>query len=386
VIPLSTDRPLRRPTLVNPALVIVNIVVYVAGSLFHQLQPEAFERVMEQVVMVPRELGRRPWTIVTYAFLHGGLLHLLGNMLFLWVFGGNVEDRLGRSGYLAFYLVGGVAAGGLHALYYPNPVIGASGAVAAVTGAYLVLFPRTLIRTLLFWFGVFEIPAWWFIGAQVAWNLLQEATGRTGGVATLAHLGGYAYGFGVGAVLLGTGLLKREVYDLFSITRQAARRREFREIEARRRRAAAQGRNPHASLKPKSVDEATGERIAAARGEVSLRLLEGDATGAGAAYRGLLEGYMAVPGAVLLSRESQYQLGNALYNAGDYATAARAYEVFLSGYPRDREAANVRLMLGVISARYLNDPVRAKREIGECLPGLDAEHAAIAREVLAELG
>jgi membrane associated rhomboid family serine protease len=388
VIPLSSDRPLRRPSLINPILVALNVGVFLFGALYQRLEPRAFEALQGSLVLIPGEALQRPWTLLSFAFLHGGLMHILGNMLFLWVFGANVEDRLGRIGYLAFYLLGAGAAGALFAGFEKNPVLGASGAVAAVTGAYLVLFPRTQIRTVFFWFaiGAYDIPAWWFIGAQVAWNLWQQSTHTSGNVATLAHLGGYAYGAGIAMLLLATGILKREVYDLFSITKQAARRREFREIESRRRRAAAQGKSPEQALRKRTAPEPVVDQLAADRAEVTLRLGDGDLSGAAAAYRALLDRYLAVPGATLLSRKTQYDLGNALHAAGDHATAARAYEIFLEGYPKDHEAPTVRLMLGIINARYLNDPVRAKSEIARALPGLDEDHSVIARDVLAELG
>jgi membrane associated rhomboid family serine protease len=388
VIPLSSDRPLRRPSLINPVLVALNLAIYIFGSLYQTLEPEAFEPIQAALSLRPHEALHQPWTLITYAFLHGGLLHVLGNMVFLWVFGANVEDRFGRTGYLIFYLLGAAAAGALHSISYPNPVIGASGAVAAVTGAYLVLFPRTLIRTVFLWFslGAYDIPAWWFIGGQVAWNLWQESSRTSGNVATLAHLGGYGYGFAVAMLLLGTGILKREVYDLFSITKQAARRREFREIESRRRRAAREGKSPEQALRKRTAPEPVVDKLAADRAEVTLRLGDQDIAAAAAAYRSLLDQYMPIPGATLLSRNTQYDLANALFSHGDHATAARAYEIFLEGYPKDHEAPTVRLMLGIINARYLNDPVRAKSEIAQALPGLDQDHTAIAKEVLAELG
>ena len=91
------------------------------------------------------------WQFITYAFLHSGLLHIFGNMFFLYIFGNNVNDKLGHFGYLCFYLAGAVFSAVGHTLVSSNPVMGASGAVAAVTGAYLVLFPQTLI-TIVYWF------------------------------------------------------------------------------------------------------------------------------------------------------------------------------------------------------------------------------------------
>ncbi|MBC7835900.1 MAG: rhomboid family intramembrane serine protease [Phycisphaerales bacterium] len=168
LIPIGTDRPLRRPTLINFVLVALNIGVFLASAALEKPAPEAREWLYSHGWLDPR--GLHWWSFVTYSFLHTGAMHLLANMLVLWVFGGNVEDRLGRVGYTALYLSGAVVAGGAHVLFDTHPVIGASGAVAAVTGAYLVLFPRTVVRCLLLFFmvGIITLPAWAFIMLAIA--------------------------------------------------------------------------------------------------------------------------------------------------------------------------------------------------------------------------
>lgn len=139
-------------------------------------------------------------------FLHGGWLHLAGNMLFLWVFGNNVEDRLGRIGFVLFYILGGLAATALQLAFDPNsavPNLGASGAIAAVLGAYLVLFPRARIHTLVIFFFItfLELPA---VVVLVGWFVLQLFSGvgemgrqLGGGVAYWAHVGGFVFGLAV---------------------------------------------------------------------------------------------------------------------------------------------------------------------------------------------
>lgn len=381
IIPLGSTRPLSRPTLATFIVIGANLLVYGYGLAMQNrfVDPAEAEAALDRFVLFPE--APKPWTFITYAFLHGGFMHLLGNMLFLFVFGPNVEDRFGRIGFLLFYLAGGAVAGGLHVLFEANPVIGASGAVAAVTGAYLVLFPRTSIKVLflLFVIGVFEIPAWWFIAGQVFMDIWLQGTGRSGNVATLAHLGGYGFGIGLGMLLLATGLLKREQYDLFSISRHASRRRQFREV-AREQMQVAAKRAAAAAAEP-----VVNDAVAKARAEVTDPMLAGDLAAAGAAYRRLLDVHGT--GSSLLSRNSQYNLANALFAAGDHQTAATAYTIFLTGYPKDPEIPTVRLMLGLINARYLNDPVKAKAEIREAIGGLpDGDHKQLARELLAELG
>jgi membrane associated rhomboid family serine protease len=162
------------------------------------------------------ELARRPSTcpafpgksvwlsILSSMFLHGSILHLGGNMLFLWIFGNNIEDRMRTIPYLIFYLASGLVAAIAHIAVAPNstlPVVGASGAVAGVMGAYLVLFPTVPIRTLLFLF-VFvlfrDIPAMWLLGF---WFVLQFFTSPDTGVAWVAHVGGFVFGAFVALLL-----------------------------------------------------------------------------------------------------------------------------------------------------------------------------------------
>ena len=141
-------------------------------------------------------------------FLHGGWLHLGGNMLFLWVFGNNVEDRLGRPLYLAFYLVGGLAASALQIALGPTsavPNLGASGAIAAILGAYIVMFPRARVLTLLFFISAVELPAAIVLGS---WFVLQLFSGVGGigdsvnaGVAYWAHVGGFVAGVAITLLL-----------------------------------------------------------------------------------------------------------------------------------------------------------------------------------------
>lgn len=148
--------------------------------------------------------AKSPWlSVLVSMFLHGGWLHIAGNMLYLWIFGNNVEDRLGRTRYLLFYLLGGFAAAGLQFIFDPAstiPSLGASGAIGAVLGAYLVMFPRARVTTLVLWFviTVAQIPAIVVLGI---WFVLQLFSGlgsvgvmSGGGVAYWAHVGGFAFG------------------------------------------------------------------------------------------------------------------------------------------------------------------------------------------------
>jgi len=381
-LPLGTDRPRRRPTLVTHALIAANALVFIGMLLLAAGSPALHERAMATLHL---SRGSGAWSWVTYAFLHAGPVHLLGNLLFLWVFGPNVEDRIGRIGFTAFYLTAAAAAGLGHVASSPAPVVGASGAISAVTGAYLVLFPRTHVRTLIIFLfiGVFMIPAWWFIAFAIFWDFVPML--RSGGasrVAYEAHLAGYGFGILVSVALLWTRAIRREPYDLFTIGRQAARRRQFREVEhaTRRERERAERRAVAAAHAPPDL-------AAEARARVSTAAASGDMAGAASAYRDLLREFGDKPGAVTLTRRAQYDVANHLFASGDQTTAAIAYERFLAGYPNDAEAPTVRLMLALINTRYLNDPVTAKG----LLDGLDGaltreEERALARELMDELG
>jgi membrane associated rhomboid family serine protease len=139
-------------------------------------------------------------------FMHASFLHIAGNMIFLWIFGNNVEDAMGPVKYLAFYIVGGLAALGLQVAIAPNstaPTLGASGAIAAVLGAYIVLYPRARVYTLviiIFFVTVIELPAlvmlgvWFAEQAVFAATDLTNPTGSGGGVAYFAHIGGFVFG------------------------------------------------------------------------------------------------------------------------------------------------------------------------------------------------
>lgn len=146
------------------------------------------------------------FTVFTSMFLHGGWMHIIGNMLYLWIFGNNIEDSMGHLRFIVFYLIAGIAAAATHIIFNPAsmaPTVGASGAVSGVLGAYLVLFPHARIKTLIFligpFFRIFYLPAWVLLIFWIALQLLNQAYSimdpRGGGVAYAAHVGGFAAGF-----------------------------------------------------------------------------------------------------------------------------------------------------------------------------------------------
>ena len=237
MFPLKDDIPTRRFPILTVALILANVVMFFGfqGAFFGS--DEKFDERVIEYGAIPYEVshpgdecsvspsGRQlicegqegvsgdapsqasTWlTILTSMFMHGGLLHIAGNMLFLWIFGNNIEDSMGRARFLAFYLLGGLAALLAHVVIQPDaavPTIGASGAVAAVLGGYALLYPRARVVTVIFiiiFFTVLELPALLVLGA---WFLLQALNGASelatpvaggGGVAYWAHIGGFVFG------------------------------------------------------------------------------------------------------------------------------------------------------------------------------------------------
>jgi membrane associated rhomboid family serine protease len=243
VLPLRDENPTSRTAVVTVALILVNVAVF----LFVQPRadtPEGTGYVYEYAA-IPCELAEgRPLTVdeipelnggdetacqedprsptvfpdkqvylgaLISMFLHGGWLHLAGNMLFLWIFGNNVEDHLGRIRYLLFYLAGGIVAAAAYVLFRLDstvPVIGASGAVAAVMGAYLVWFPAARVLTIVLVFPL-RIRAFWLLAV---WFASQFLLTNDTGVAWMAHVGGFVFGVVVGLIVRESAGIRRQMW------------------------------------------------------------------------------------------------------------------------------------------------------------------------------
>jgi len=377
-IPLGTDRPLTRPTVINHGVIALNLMAFGACMVAKGVGQEFWESVQGRfgLVWIPSEW----WRFLTYSLLHADGWHIAGNMLFLWVFGPSVEDRLGRVGYALLYVGGAAASGAAHVAMSAAPVIGASGAISAVTGAFLIFFPRTNIRTLILFFiiGVRDIPAAWFIAFAIARDFLMMNAGDN--VARVAHLGGYGVGIVTALTLLALKIVPRERYDVLGLFRQGQRRRQIREA------AEVSQRKTRAKTGAEEVESAIVDAVAADRAAVSTRLAALDSPGAMRAYRTLLERHPRAPGAACLSRRYQLEIANAFFNARDFVTAMAAYERFLDAYPRDPEIAHVKLLMGLIAARYLHQPDRARTLIADARPSLrDEEQVGLAAQLLADL-
>lgn len=204
MIPLRDDIRSRTRPWVTWSLIAGCILIYVWQALTELSDPEAGRAILMNYGMIPAEIirGRQLQTLVTSMFLHGGLFHIAGNMWYLWIFGDNVEDRFRPPLYILIYLVSGLFGSLLHILVVPHspiPTIGASGAISGVMGAYMVLFPRARVLTLvfiLFFIRFIHLPASLLLGFWIFLQLLQGCSAPPGatGVAYFAHIGGFAVG------------------------------------------------------------------------------------------------------------------------------------------------------------------------------------------------
>jgi membrane associated rhomboid family serine protease len=215
MIPIRDDQPSYSTPFINYFIIGLNVLVFLFELSIGAEGRRALNAFVFEFGVVPVRIERAlagvgqytlamtlP-TILTSMFLHGGWLHIIGNMWFLWIFGDNIEDHLGHFRYLLFYLACGVAAAITHIIFNLSsnePTVGASGAIAGVMGAYVILYPRARVLTLVFFF-LWWIPAWVFLGY---WFLIQflsgaamsvaETSRSTGGIAFWAHVGGFVAG------------------------------------------------------------------------------------------------------------------------------------------------------------------------------------------------
>lgn len=203
MFPIRDHNPSTGTPYVTIGLIVVNVAVFLA-----MLGLNADERALSGFLLdwslIPRQVSQgQGWHgLITSMFLHAGFLHLIGNMLFLWIFGDNLEEVFGPLRFLGFYLLCGIGAGLAHVLAAPYsgvPTIGASGAIAGVLGGYLLLFPRARVDVLLIFivfFRVFTVPAWLMLGVWFGLQVLNGSLAdiESGGVAYWAHAGGFVFG------------------------------------------------------------------------------------------------------------------------------------------------------------------------------------------------
>jgi len=355
ILPIRTSIRPRRTPYANYALIAANVIIFL---LEYHVDPRTggvgFRPWVLQFMLTPA----RPylWQFISYSFLHGGLMHIFFNMFFLYLFGNNVNDKLGTTGYVCFYLAGAVFSGIGHTLMSNNPVLGASGAVAAVTGAYLVLFPQTLI-TVIYWFiliGHTELPALYFIAFKMI--LLDNVIARyTPHVAYDAHLAGYAFGILAMLFMLATGLMAGSSFDLWAMIKRWNQRRRYRDV-------VTSGYDPFTGrttrpIKAKETKKTPAqkkheERINELRNEIARRIDQRNLPAAAELYLELIR----LDSTQIPPRQYLLDIANQLASENRHAEAAQAYEKFLTHYGSYEYAEQVELMLGIQYSRYLNKP------------------------------
>ena len=354
ILPLKTDNPLRGIPWANWAIIGLNVLMFALKSF-------GYSAYLEVGLLNGRD--PRMYQFVTYAFLHADIWHLLSNMLFLYIFGNNICDKLGNLNYILFYLASAIFAGVGYALFNDTRMLGASGAVSAVTGAYLALMPRSHI-TILWWFlliTVFEIPSLWFILAFFVQDVYFNFTG-TDNTAHLAHISGSIFGFLVCMGLLWTRLLPRDHFDMLALWDRWNRRRQYQSV-------VREGYDPFAYVPrptpgqqpaaPPPVFEKTQEM----RAQISESLARGNLDEAAGFYLQLRQ----LDPTQTLSRGAQLDVASHLFNRKDYRNAADAWELFLKNYRNSEQASQVLLMLGLTYARYLNLRDKARETLLEAI-------------------
>jgi len=400
LLPIRTSIWPKRTPYANYLLIALNIVIFLLAYSFDRqyayivggevirlpIRPWAVDW-----ILLPGDW--RYWQFLSYAFLHGSLLHIIGNMFFLYLFGANINDKLGHIRYVLFYLMGAIVSGAGFALLRPSsldPTLGASGAIAAVTGAYLVLFPQTQITVLywiVFFIGTFEIPALYFIGLKlIVWDNIVSRIGPH--VAYEAHLVGYGYGIGLLLLLLATRILSGTHYDLWVMIRQWNRRRQYRDTVAAgydpfsvvggRRRV------PSREVPGARIDRQGQTKIAQIRQAIGSWIEQRNVRAAADLYVELMQ----LDPEQVLPRQHLLDIANQLASDHRAAEAAHAYEQFLTHYSTKYEyTEQVELMLGILYSRYLHDRERAIKHLQDAAKKLvDPGQLQMCRDELARLG
>jgi membrane associated rhomboid family serine protease len=424
IVPLGTDRDGRRPAHAVRLLIALNAFVawamYTGGARWictpGELQA-ANERAQflsdgnttgqfaerlaftAKLTLVP---GESPWwTWITALFTHDptSLLHLLGNMLFLWAFGKSIESHLGFWRFLTLYILGGLAGWAGHWMVDGGAVIGASGATASVACLFVAFFPRSQSRIfVMLGMMVMMVPSAWLIGAFFAIDLLQLLFSRTGAVSTDvavgAHLGGSLFGLGAGLLLLRLGWAPRGEWDMLYLLRQSWRRRALR--AAMREGTMVIGNKgpivtpstqppprptPFAAATAAPVSSEASATRSAHRNKVLEALKREDPDAVCAALRTML----ATSPHESLPPDAQLSAGNFALQRGEAALAAHAYANFLALFPADSKATEVRLLLASLYSRRLQRRDEARALLTGILDRLrDPDQRSLAESLIAE--
>lgn len=389
VLPIRTETVIRRTPQANYAIIAANVVCFLlfdgtlTGEGLHAFGRQHLTLYLDQPHF---------HEFFTYQFLHADTWHLLSNMLFLWVFGNGVNAKLGDVPYVLFYLACGVFSAWGFSIMSPGPtsLVGASGAIAGITTAYLALFPRSHV-TVLIWLFIFlhfiQVPAMIIILVKiVVWDNVVAPILLHGNesVAYGAHLAGYFFGFAGALGMLFFRAVPRDHFDILSLWKRWNQRREFAAAmsdPAARARAQFGAVGQVAPQDPAAMEKESRrlDELTAMRSRLVEALEDDREEEAFECYEKLL----ASEARQCLSEQHQLDMARRLYRAGRFAQAADAFERFSQSYAASTEAVNVQLLLGIIYARDLRDYELADKHLASCLKRLrDDARIAQCREWL----
>ncbi len=372
IFPIRTEMVARRTPVANYTLLTINCLMF---AVFNVAGIDGLVRFGQRHLILHGD-----WPALhqffTYQFLHADAWHLAGNLLFLWVFGSSVNAKMGDVAYLLFYLGGGVFAATAFAAVNSQSLLGASGAIAAVTAAYLVLFPRSRVTVLVIFFFIttFEIPAMILIGVKViVWdNIVAPRFGPEGNTAFSAHLGGYFFGVVTPWLMLWAKAIPRDQFDMLALIDRWNRRRAFRSAMAgpdARRRAehGTVARVDALTPQQQQAESDRFDRITELRSKIAECLARNDTEAAA----GLHEQLIAIDPNQCLPARLQVVIARTFYSAGKAPQAASAFERYLSSYRTGHESDEIRLLLGIIYTRDLQQHAAAQKHLAAALEHLD---------------
>jgi rhomboid family protein len=379
LLPVGDDSQSHSVPFVNVAIVAVNILVYAAVNVFSG--DLTTQNAFSDYGIVPAKLAW--YQFLTCMFLHGGWMHIIGNMWFLWVFGDAVENRLGHVGYAAFYLVAGIGASAFYLFFTPRtlmPCIGASGAIFGVVAAYAIIFPRNEIK-MFFWFwlyvGTFHVKAVWIVGFWIVeqvftWHLMSEV-GGLGGIAYAAHVGGALFGILV-AVGVRTWWPEPPMVEDWGSGGMS---------EGQGMWSAPVGMpvaSPMPVMPSAPIDHLSGD--AAPMDDVSRAFAKNDTDGALGLYR---EHSACRPGVPMVAT-AQIGVANEFFKRAEFEESLEAYRVYLSAYGREQYAPTAKFRSAIILSRRLDGYADAGKLLLEVImEHADADVVSLAREELARI-
>lgn len=404
LLPIKTDCPPKKPPIVNYLLIFINVVIFIV--LNYYLPKPTRLSLYNQFMLNCND--PRLYQFITYAFLHADWSHLLGNMLFLYIFGNSLNDKLGHIEYLLFYIISAIVSGGSYAIYSSASLLGASGAIAAITTAFLVFFPRSNVL-IIYWFyliGTFEIPSIYLILFKMVLfdNIIIPLLSRSNEpIAYGAHLVGYGFGLVAPFLLLITNSIERDQFDSLALIDRFLRRRRFKKLtdktggvfykdlikEETDNKAKTRVKKEPFGFKTVKVKDLASDKDT--QSEVIAAQLKKRITDAlkifdyKAAFEGYKELIRKYPDEVL-SEKNQLDIANQLMAEADYPLAADAYERFIRNYPQSEYAEQAKLLLGTLYSRYLNNPKRAIELFQQIVNNLrDPQQKALCQSELKKL-